>query len=284
MVIIAHTFSMTIPSPSPRLLYEYVMNLPIVVPWVVSIMRLPGISHNALVHAFSFVAELVTHHSVHVEGMSDAADAMVGSIHSSEVSIRCSALAAIYSRNMGEAEQFQPYYAPRTRCQPPEEAMAALCAYGLSNTYLVRHAMTRSDFLKAIEENTESRGQDLCGLGETLVDLVLCNEDSMPDERTGEMEGVDRKLPWKEYPNTLLVCATALRARNGPGDITNVFILEIAREQMKPGREYDSEVIRLAEAALEHNPDIPYFYCALTTVDVTDKALRTAKKGLRCQM
>ena len=87
---------------------------------------------------------------------------------------------------------------------------------------------------------------------------------------------------WDTYYDLLPRCAAALRNRNGPGDLDRAYILDIKYQLVKPTNNDMDEIIKLAQAAVDHNSRVPYFYYALTRSMNVGLSLRASKSGLQC--
>lgn len=174
VVIIAHTVSSPILNIAPHLLHMQMINLPVILSWILSNMHNPDASHNTLVHAFGFLADITAQNDIAIRSMPTAVRAIVGALHSRDTAVRCNALGAVFRLNISGAEDPQRFFDPYmylTAAQArdrPKEVVKAMLAYGVQECEMTVALKCHNEIMGAIMENAENGGKDMIGLGEKL--------------------------------------------------------------------------------------------------------------------
>ena len=160
----------------------------------------------------------------------------------------------------------------------------AMMKYGPQNTDIMNTFSAATAFQKAIQ--AAAGDKNIVQLGRTLAGLIVQTEFSVGDgfyqaidPKTGEMEAVDVGLPFKRWREALPVCAAELRKTGLTLDADRADILEIKYYIMTQNLQ---KAIPMAKAAIERNPDVAYYYYAVSLTANTEEGLRYSKKGMKC--
>jgi hypothetical protein len=160
---------------------------------------------------------------------------------------------------------------------------AAMMGYGPENTDIVNTLTAAVAFQKAMQAAVGTK--DLVQLGRTLAGLIVQTEFSISDgwyqsmdPKTGRMEATDVGLPFTRWRDALPICAAELRKTGLVLDTDRADILEIKYYVMTQNL---AKAIPMAKAAVERNPDVAYYYYAVTLTSDTEEGLRYSKKGMK---
>lgn len=160
---------------------------------------------------------------------------------------------------------------------------AAMMGYGPENTDIVNTLTAAVSFQKAMQAAVGNK--NLVQLGRTLAGLIVQTEFSISDgwyqamdPKTGKMEAIDVGLPFKRWRDALPICAVELRKTGLTLDVDRADILEIKYYVMIQNL---AKAIPMAKAAVERNPDVAYYYYAVSLTSDTEEGLRYCKKGIK---
>lgn len=156
---------------------------------------------------------------------------------------------------------------------------AAMMNYGPENTDIMNTLTAATSFQKAMQAAVENK--NLVRLGRTLAGLIVQTEFSINDGwYTGDRgtEAIDVGLPFKRWREALPICAAELRKTGLILDVDRADILEIKYHVMTQNL---PKAIPMAKAAVERNPDIAYYYYAVSLTSDTEEGLRYSKKGMK---
>jgi len=160
----------------------------------------------------------------------------------------------------------------------------AMMNYGPQNTDIVNTLSAATSFQKAMQAAVGDK--NLVQLGRTLAGLVVQTEFSINDgwyqamdPKTGKFEATDVGLPFRRWREALPFCATELRKTGLSLDVDRADILDIKYHVMTQNL---NKAIPMAKAAIERNPDVAYYYYAVSLTANTEEGLRYSKKGMKC--
>jgi len=160
----------------------------------------------------------------------------------------------------------------------------AMMNYGPQNTDIVNTLSAATSFQKAMQAAVGDK--NLVQLGRTLAGLVVQTEFSINDgwyqamdPKTGKFEATDVGLPFRRWREALPFCATELRKAGLSLDVDRADILDIKYHVMTQNL---NKAIPMAKAAIERNPDVAYYYYAVSLTANTEEGLRYSKKGMKC--
>lgn len=211
-------------------------------------------------------------------------------LRSNDLTIRCAAIGGLIRLHHQEAKPERVFHDPMklVACIKkgfPDNIVDIMMDYGLyrCDTYATL-AATR-DFQQAMM--TVVQTHDLLTLGRNLASLIVKTEFSVADgyfetenPRTGKRERLDTGLPFKSYSESLPVCAKELRKTGKAQDLDFADVIDLKYLII---RQRIPEAIAIAKKAIERNPEIAYFYYAITLGADDEDGLRYAKKGLKAK-
>lgn len=160
---------------------------------------------------------------------------------------------------------------------------AAMMKYGPENTDIVNTLTAATSFQKAMRAAVESK--NLVQLGRTLAGSIVKTEFSVSDgyyqtegPKIGRVEAADVGLPFKRWRDALPTCAAELRKTGQTLDTDRADILEIKYHVMTQNL---VKAIPMAKAAIERNPNVAYYYYAVSLTSDIEEGLRYSKKGMK---
>ena len=255
-------------------------------------MRSPWISALAVTHALPLLASPALHCWDIVLKHPDLLNFLAACFRCEDLSVRCDAMSAFFHLHHHDAKHDTTILDPKKLIQSYQRGAFrrrrienALIGSGFQDTDTLNTVHAASNFRSAMQKAVET--QNLVDLGRTLARLVVQTEFSVTDgcyqtinERTGRMETDDTGLPFTQWKDALPHCVEALQKTGHAPDIDMADILQIKYFIMT--QKLNEAVIR-AKAAIERNPQIPYFYYPMTLKADMKEGLRYAKKGMRCK-
>lgn len=213
---------------------------------------------------------------------------LVACLRSNEITTRCNALGGIIRMNYAEAEHAPTYWDPMRMMsiiqeRLPDELADVMVDYGYERCDLTLTLRSASDFQRAMQACFADK--DLYKLGKQLAELITRTEFSITNgvyqfvnERTGKVEGYNGGLPFVQWLDALPHCARALRTKGLPNDLDDADVLDIKYSIVK---QRIPDAIRVANKALERNPQLAYAYYAIGLGGNSENGLRAVKKGLK---
>jgi len=160
----------------------------------------------------------------------------------------------------------------------------AMMNYGPQDTDIMNTLTAATSFQRAMQAAVGDK--NLVQLGRTLAGLVVQTEFSINDgwyqtmdPKTGKWEAADVGLPFQRWRESLPICATELRKTGLMLDVDRADILQLKYDIMTQNL---GKAIPMAKAAIERNPDVAYYYYAVSLTANTEEGLRYSKKGMKC--
>jgi hypothetical protein len=212
---------------------------------------------------------------------------LVATLRSNDIVIRCTALAGLIRLHALEAELDPGTFDPRKMhtCLengPPHHLMEFMLDYGFKRCDTVVALKTSYEYQEALIKF--AKDHDYYTLGMTLVNLILRTEYSIADgffqtknPITGELEAADTGLPFTSVVEAMPLCWEAVRER-GDNDSADIIQLKyLLHMQRFP------EASQISKEAIKRNPEVAYFYYAVSLAADLDDGLRFAKKGMKCK-
>ena len=251
-------------------------------------LRKPNASPFLISHGLGLVTVSTQHSYKECKALPPLLTFLVSCLRSNEITTRCNALAGIIRMNYAEAEHAPTFWDPRRmmaviQSRLPDELADALVDYGYERCDLTLTLRAAQDFQRAMQACYDDK--DLHKLGKRLAELITRTEFSITngvyqfiDERTGRIEMFNDGLPFVQWLDALPHCARALRAKGAPGDLDDADVVEIKYHIVK---QRIPDAIRVANAALERNPQLAYAYYAIGLGANSENGLRAVKKGLK---
>lgn len=273
-------------TPDPKLMK--ILDVQDLLEVVLENMRKPTASLYMMNHAIPLLAGPTLHFPDLCKNYPRLLKFLGASLRSKDLTIRCSAIGGLLRLHHKEAK-------PERVMHDPQRLMAAIekgfpghiqdimMDYGLyrCDTYATLEA-TR-DFQKAMMGVMQTH--DFLALGRTIAMLIVKTEFSVTEgyfeaEDPVTRQRIDSGLPFKLWSDSLPLCVQKLRKT---GNTQDVDIADIVELKFLIIRQRISEAVVLAKKAIERNPDIAYYYYAISLGADEDDGLRYSKKGLKCK-
>ncbi|KAJ7054434.1 hypothetical protein C8F01DRAFT_1163333 [Mycena amicta] len=249
-------------------------------------LRQPSPGYELVQHAINFLAVS----SQHCKLPQSTLNLLVAGLRSKDWVFRGTCLGGLVRLHIHGAEDDQRLLDPmalmRAATQaPPPHLNEILMAYGFNKCEIFIQTKTSGDFQKAMMGVLQTK--DMYTLGKTLAEIILRTEFSIGDGAyeaedpvTGRRETMhDLGLPFSRWSDALPQCAKILRATGVPAEADMADILDMKFFVM---RQRVSEAVKIANKALQRNPDFAYAYYIITLSADRVAGLRAAKKGMKC--
>ena len=250
-------------------------------------------SSSLISHTIELLAGVTLHYYHVCETNPNVLKLLVGALHSSDLTARCSSLGGILRLHHHDAEAEKRFFDPHKVIEAakrgfPDHLAEILSNYGFERGDIVIQLKATADYQRAFMKCVRDR--DLYALGLSLADIILKTEFSITkgglqseNPRTGALEiteGSSIGLPFTYWDDAPPHCANAIRAVGKANEEDLADILDIKYHILKG---HIPQAIAHAKRALKRNPDHAYFYYAISLgADPTD-GLRSSKKGLKCK-
>ncbi|EPQ53631.1 hypothetical protein GLOTRDRAFT_63247 [Gloeophyllum trabeum ATCC 11539] len=287
LVVMCHSIAAVVAveqKPDPKILKT--IDIPQVLRTTVGELRNPRASYYLISHAAGLLSGATMHSWKDYKAFQPALTFLVAVLRVKDINIRCEGLCGVirYHNDIAEPDQRhsdpQKMLAALRRGFPPH-LNDVLMAYGPTrcDVYLTLQCM--NEHTKAMMQNAQDR--DFYKLGRVVARLITTTEFSMTegmfqsDEETGKRVNIDLGLPYTMWSDALPHCAQALRSK---GDLDQADIVELKYMIMK-GR--IPQAVELSKQAIKRNPEVAYFYYAITMTADMELGLRYAKKGLKAR-
>jgi hypothetical protein len=254
-------------------------------------IRKPTCSYYMMNHAIPLLAGPTLHCASVCRNHTPLLKFLAACLRSRDLATRCAAVGGLIRLHHFEAKPDKVFHDPRKLVAAvergfPEHMVDIMMDYGLPrcDTYSTL-AVTR-DFQQAMM--TVVQDHNLLSLGRRIASLIMRTEFSVAegsfeaeDPETGKRETFNSGLPFVMWTDSLPVCAQRLRQTGSPADLDSADIVELKFFII---RQRVPDAIKLAKAAIERNPDVAYFYYAISLGADGEDGLRYSKKGLKCKL
>lgn len=250
-------------------------------------------SSSLISHTIEFLARATLHYYQFCETNPDVLNLLVATLHSSDLTARCSSLGGILRLHHHDAEVEKRYFDHQktlaaVQRRYPDHLVEILGDYGFEQSDMVIQLKVSVDYQNAFMQCMQDR--DIYTLGLTLANIIPRTEFSVgkgafqtEDTRTGVVETVQGSqlgLPFNYWDDALPHCAKAIRAVGKAGEEDLADILDTKYHILKGNIPL---AIDHAKRALKRNPDHAYFYYAISLGKDPTDGLRFSKKGLKCK-
>lgn len=286
---VAHAATCSLGEPKrPAAKYVKALQLPKLIPLVVSFIAKPGVSLPLLHHALELFGHLTCHYSEDCLRFPDMIDFLIACIRSADIQSRFYALGAVIRLHSPEPERLVGD--PRALIAAiqrglPDHLCELQVDYGPLRCDSALTLQSFADYQKAMMQCAQDH--DLYKLGLALAELIPRNEFAISEggfqainERTGRAEFMDVGLPFKMWVDALPICAKVIRERGKAKEEDLADMLDMKYFVI---RSRIPDAIVVAKKAIERNPKSPYPYYIMTLGDDVEAGLRCAKKGLKCK-
>lgn len=256
---------------------------------LVDAMKRPDADFLLINHAVSFLTSATIHFHREMLVNKDVLSFLVACLRSTDLSIRCNAMASIMRLNAPASEENDRYFDPRKymTCasrQPPDDLQDIMVDYGVPRCEIAGTLAATAKYTKAM--TAVAQDSDLYKLGRELVQIILSTEFSIGEggyqyenERTGRLEMMDIGLGFVNWADSLPVAAEVLRTRpRARNDLDYADILDIKFNIM---RARIPKAVEVAQRAIARNPQVAYFYYPFGLGSDRAAGLRAVKKGLK---
>ena len=238
-------------------------------------------------HALSFFMSASLHYAREMKAYPPVMDLLVSCLRSKDLSMRCSVVAALLRINLVDCENDYRHIDPNKLFYAvqqgfPDHLAEMASNYGTKDTETYSILLCMRDFQKAMMDCVQDR--NLLKLGHTIAHLILLTEYSIGDggfqadnSRTENPNFIDVGLPFKMWADALPHCAKALRENNELDKADIVEIKHWVRKQNVP------KAIAIAREGIKRNPQVAYFYYAISLGADPIEGLRAAKRGMKAK-
>ncbi|KZT70478.1 hypothetical protein DAEQUDRAFT_667559 [Daedalea quercina L-15889] len=253
-------------------------------------LRKPDASVFLINHGLGLLTSSTLHCYKECKALPPLMTFLVACLRSNEITTRCSALAGLIRLNFAESEPDHGFWDPRKMMEAvqrrfPDDLTDVMMDYGFERCDLTLTLRSSADFQEAMQACLGDR--DMYKLGKKIAELITRTEFSVANgvyqavnERTGRMEVFDVGLPFTQWTDALPHCAQAVRARGNKEDLDDADILEMKSFII---RQRIPDAIKIANKALERNPQLAYAYYATGLGANSENGLRAVKKGLKAK-
>lgn len=277
--------------PYPELLKS--LDLTKILNTAVHCISRPFADQSCIEHAVHLITSSGLHGHYAFKGAPEAAKVMVAGMRCPNWTLRCMALGGL-SRLLKpgsdeDTRQLDPNALMSILGKIPKNVNDAMMAYGPQRCDIYLTLQATTNFMKAIQV-AYPQDRNLCSLGMKLYHNILSTEFAiydgfyqLTDPATGQSTystDADGLFPFRRWPDSLLVCAKALRKRGQPGDADVANVLEIKHTVMHG--DPDGAAAK-GQAALIQNPNFAYYYYAISLAAEPTNGLRAAKQGMKCK-
>lgn len=273
-------------TPDPKLLQP--LDMRTVLKVTTDNLRKPAASPFLISHGLGLLTISTQHCYKECKALPPLLTFLVACLRSNEITTRCNALAGIIRMNYAEADNRPTYWDPNRMMaivqeRLPQDIADVMIDYGYERCDLTLTLRSATDFQRAMQTCYDDK--DLYKLGQRLAELITRTEFSITngvyqfyDERMGKAEMFNEGLPFVQWIDALPHCARTLRARGRPVDFDDADVIEIKYYIVK---QRIPDAIRVANKALERNPQLAYAYYAIGLGANSENGLRAVKKGLK---
>ncbi|KAH9926735.1 uncharacterized protein B0H18DRAFT_331328 [Fomitopsis serialis] len=274
--------------PDPKLLET--LDMRTVLKMTIDNFRKPNASAFLMSHGLGLLTGSTLHCYKECKALPPVSSFLVACMRSEEITTRCNVLAGILRLNLAESEPDMRYYDPRLLMEAvqrrfPQELVDVMVEYGFERCDTTLTLRSSNEFQKAMQACLHDK--DLYKLGKKTAELIVRTEFAIVNgmyqavnERTGQLEVVDVGLPFKMWADSLSHCARAVRAKGDKSDLDDADVLEIKWYIIK---QRIPDAIKVANKALERNPQLAYAYYAIGLGSDSENGLRAVKKGLKAK-